>query len=261
VVSIVGKFVGAWVGTLGTSLSRDDRLSVGIAFTPGGVTEIILARVALEYQIFTVPVFVAVVVSAMVSSLVVGPWLLWSIRRRREVNILEFFLRRAVIPNLHASARWEVIRELCQAVAEHDHMPDEETLYAAVRAREELMGTGIDDGIAIPHARLETLTKPVLTFGRSVPGVEWDAPDGLPVHFIFLLLTPVVDGGLQLQSLAAIARGMSDEEARKRLARAQNEQDLWLVLQAALGSQKLTQGKQSQSQMVTEERKEYGARG
>jgi Kef-type K+ transport system membrane component KefB len=61
VVSIVGKFAGAWLGTFGTSLSRDDRLAVGIAFTPGGVTEILLAKVALEHHIFTEPVFVAVV--------------------------------------------------------------------------------------------------------------------------------------------------------------------------------------------------------
>jgi len=69
VVSIVGKFLGAWTGTVGTSLSRADRLSIGIAFTPGGVTEIILAKAALDAQIFTVPVFVAVGVAAVFSSL------------------------------------------------------------------------------------------------------------------------------------------------------------------------------------------------
>ena len=101
------------------------------------------------------------------------------------------------------------------------------------------MGTGIGNGLAIPHARLEALTKPVLTFGRSLPGIEWDSPDGLPVHWVFLLLTPVPDDGLQLQSLAALARGMSSEEARQRLTHAESGQQVWLALRDALGSQTL----------------------
>ncbi|NOT53106.1 MAG: PTS transporter subunit EIIA, partial [Deltaproteobacteria bacterium] len=170
-VSVVGKFVGAWVGVLGTELSRADRLSVAIAFTPGGMTEIILAKVALEYQIFTAPVFVAIVIAGLTAALLMGPWLAWSIRRRQQVTIAELVLRRAVIPQLHGTTRQAVIAELCQAVAEHENMPDREVLIAAVRAREELMGTGIGDGVAIPHARLDGLTKPVLTFGRSPQGI------------------------------------------------------------------------------------------
>lgn len=239
IVSIAGKFLGAWIGALGTGLSRADRLSVAIAFIPSGVTEIIVARVALGYQIITVPVFVAIVFSAIVSSLVVGPWLAWSIRRRQDVNILEFFLRRALLPHLRGRTRWEVIQELCEVIAEQEGMPDRETLSAAVRAREELMGTGIGTGIAIPHARLEVLPKPVLTFGRAVAGVEWDSPDGLPVHLVFLLLTPVQDEGLQLQILAALARGMSSEESRKRLIQANDGQQIWQVLQDTLGAQTL----------------------
>lgn len=250
VVSIVGKFVGARLGTLGTTLSRDDRLSIGIAFTPGGITEIILAKVALENKIFTEPVFVAIVVSAIASVLFVGPVLLWSIQRRKEIRILEFFLRRAVIPNLRATTRDEAIQELCATVADHNSTLDRETLTAAVRAREDLMGTGVGNGVAIPHARLVTLPKPVLTFGRSVHGVEWDAPDGLPAHFIFLLLTPVVDEGLQLQSLAALARGLSNESARAQLTQANTSQEVWQALQDALGTQKLARVKDAQPQEV-----------
>lgn len=248
VVSIVGKFVGARLGTLGTTLSREDRLSIGIAFTPGGVTEIILAQVALENHIFTEPVFVAIVISAIASALFVGPVLLWSIRRRQEIRILEFFLRRAVIPHVRGTTRAEVIQELCAAVADHSPLLDRETLTAAVREREDLMGTGVGNGVAIPHARLATLTKPVLTFGRSVSGVEWDAPDGLPAHFIFLLLTPVVDEGLQLQSLAALARGMSAANARAQLTQANTSQEVWQALQDALGTQKLARVKNVQPQ-------------
>lgn len=236
-VSIGGKYLGAWLGALGTGLSRVDRVSIGIAFTPSGVTGIVVAAVALEYGILTVPVFVAIVFSAIISSLLVAPWLVWSVQRRTAINILEVFLRRGIRATLQATTRDRAIQELCQIVAEQHQtgqMADAQALAAAIREREELMGTGLGSGLAIPHARLAELTKPILLFGRSLQGIERDAPDGLSVHFVFLLLTPVADEGLQLQILAALARTLNSQDVRLRLEHAEDEQAIWFVLQEAL---------------------------
>ena len=236
VVSIGGKYFGAWLGAQQAGLSPGDRVSIGIAFTPSGVTGIVVAAVAVEYQIITIPVFVSIVLSAIISSLIVGPWLMWSIRRRPAMNIGELFVRRALIPHLTGLTRQAVIQELCQEIAEHSPMLDGETLFTEVYAREELMGTGVGSGIAIPHARLATLSKPVLTCGRSLAGVDWDAPDGLPVQLVFLLLTPVQDEGAQLQILAALARSMGAEEVRHGLVQAGDAGELWQRLQDVLRS-------------------------
>jgi Kef-type K+ transport system membrane component KefB len=243
VVSIAGKYLGAWLGALGPGLSREDRVSVAVAFTPSGVTGIVVAGVALELQILSTPVFVAIVFSTIVSSIAVAPWLAWSIHRRREVNVLEFFARRAVIPDLRSLERFGAIRELCDSVTEHASMPDAESLFGAVRDREALMGTATGSEIAIPHARLPSLRRPVLTLGRSLRGIEWDAADGHPVHLVFLLLTPEREDGLQLQILAALARAMSDPQARERLSRADSAQAVSSALEDALGSQQLVRVK------------------
>ena len=241
VVSIVGKYLGAWLGALGPGLSREDRVSVAIAFTPSGVTGIVVAGIALDVGILTTPVFVAIVFSTLASSLLVAPWLEWSIHRRREVNILEFFSRRAVVPELRSTERFEAIQELCQAVADAGGPGDAEALVAAVREREELMGTATGHEIAVPHARLSFLRRPVLTVGRSVPGIYWDAPDGQPVRLVFLLLTPEREHGLQLQILAALAQAMMDAGARRRLAAAETSQEVWSALEEALRAQDLVQ--------------------
>ena len=237
-VSIGAKFLGAWLGAFGSSLSREDRVSVGIAFTPSGVTGIIVGSVALEVGILTVPAFVAIVFSAVFSSLLIGPWLSWSIRRRREVDILDYFVRGAVSPDLRGRTRTEVLHELSDRVATSRRDLDGEALFAEVQAREELMGTGLGHGIAIAHARLETLARPLLTFGRSVAGVDWDAPDGLPVHHVFLLLTPVQDHGLQLQILAAIAQAMSRPEAGERLERADGADEICAAVAEVLSARR-----------------------
>ncbi len=236
-VSIGAKFLGAWLGAFGSSLSREDRVSIGIAFTPSGVTGIVVGSVALEVGILTVPAFVAIVFSAVFSSLVIGPWLSWSIRRRREVDSLDYFVRGAVSPDLRGRTRTEVLHELSDRLAASRRDLDGEALFAEVQAREELMGTGLGHGIAIAHARLETLARPVLTIGRSVAGVDWDAPDGLPVHHVFLLLTPVQDHGLQLQILAAIAQAMARPEAREHLERADGADEICAALAEVLSAQ------------------------
>jgi Kef-type K+ transport system membrane component KefB len=238
VVSIAGKYWGAWLGALG-SLSRDDRTSVAIAFTPSGVTGIVVAGVALEYGVLSTPAFVAIVFSTLVSSLLVGPWLTWSIHRRREVNILEFVPRRAVVPEIRGAERYDAIRELCDVAAEQARGPDAEALFQAVHTREQLMGTGVGHEIAIPHARMPALQRPVLTIGRSTAGIPWDAPDGLPVHLVFLLLTPEEEHGIQLQILAALAQAMLDPDARQHLMEADTVPALRAALEEALRAQDL----------------------
>jgi Kef-type K+ transport system membrane component KefB len=206
VISIAAKFGGAWMGALGTDLSKEDRLSLGIAFTPSGVTGIVVADIALEQGILTSSVFVGIVVSALVSSLLVAPWLMWSIRRRRAVDLLSYVVRSGTVPSLGAATREAVIRELCEGFAGEPGVPAVQICTDAVLARERVIGTGVGGGLAIPHARLGQLEGPVLVFGRSEAGIDWDAPDGEPVHLVFLLLPPIDEHGLQLQILAALAR-------------------------------------------------------
>lgn len=233
-ISIAGKFLGAWIGALGTGLSRQDRTSIGIAFTPSGVTGIVVASVALEAGILTIPVFVALVISAIISSLLVGPWLTWSIRRRGAVSPLAYMPRDAVLAELAGENRSEVIAELCAGLANQRRQLSAEALTRAVLERESVMGTGLGEGLAIAHARLSDLRAPLLAFGRAREGIDWDTPDGLPVHLAFVLLTPQRDDGLQLQILSALAQGLSEEPARRRLRDADGEEELWAALQDVL---------------------------
>ncbi len=240
VISIAAKFGGAWLGALGKALSPEDRLSIGIAFTPSGVTGIVVADLALEHGILTTEVFVGIVVSAIVSSLLVSPWLSWSIHRRKAVNVLSFFVRSAAVPDLRGTTREEVIHELCGGLTTHAGTPALEVCAAEVWKREELQGTGTGNGVAIPHARLPDLRRPVLVFGRSIAGIDWDAPDGLPVHLVFLLLSPERESGLQLQILAALAHGLAEAPARERLIQATSDAEAMAALNAALRSQNIT---------------------
>jgi mannitol/fructose-specific phosphotransferase system IIA component (Ntr-type) len=79
------------------------------------------------------------------------------------------------------------------------------TLEAAVWAREEALSTGLGNGVAMPHARINGIEESVVAVGISDVGIDFDAPDGKPAHVILLVLTPTRDAGAQIEIAAEIA--------------------------------------------------------
>jgi mannitol/fructose-specific phosphotransferase system IIA component (Ntr-type) len=74
--------------------------------------------------------------------------------------------------------------------------------------------------VAIPHAAVEGLEKPVLALGRAPHGIDFDAPDGKPAKIIFLLLIPPKAYEEEVRILASIARAVFDDKARADLMNA-----------------------------------------
>ena len=236
VISMTGKFWGAWLGVGFTNVPRTNRLPIAIAHTSGGMTEIVVGLLAFQHKLISEPVFVGIVFAAVISSVVLGPWLGHAIKKRKKVSILEFFSSGTIAADLKNADRDKAIEELCRITAEHEDMHDFETLYTAVLKRENAMGTAMEEGIAVPHARLAFLKRPVIVFGRSLAGIEWDSPDGKPTHFIFLIFTPERDD-VQVQILALIAKAMSQKENRDDIMQAEGPYEVWQSLQMMFTSQ------------------------
>lgn len=235
-VGITGKFLGAWIGVKFTKLSPANRLSVAIAHTPGGSMEIVIGMLALQYNLITEPVFVAIVFGGVISAAALGPCLKYAVSRRKEISVLEFFSRRQIIPELKSALRNTAIQELCMVATEGQHMPHQDTLYSAVLKREKMMGTAIEESLAFPHARLNSLARPLVIFGRSVGGVDWDSPDGKPANFVFLLLTPKEDDDIQVELLRIICKAMLDNKLRQKILHADGASEIWDILSNALAS-------------------------
>ncbi|OGX27526.1 MAG: hypothetical protein A3D10_03325 [Omnitrophica WOR_2 bacterium RIFCSPHIGHO2_02_FULL_48_11] len=236
VVGVTGRFLGGWLGVVAAKVSRANRLSVAIAHTPGGAMEIVIGVLALQYHLITEAMFIAIVCGAIISVVILGPWLSYSIRRRKEVSVLEFFSRRTVMAQLKSADRDHAIRELCEVVVEEEGMYDADNLTEAVLQRENIMGTAIEEGIALPHARIRQLVKPIIAFGRSPVGIEWDSPDGKLTQCIFLILTPHEDDDIQVQILRAIATIMNNKETAEGILQAISSEDIWSLLHKSLTS-------------------------
>jgi PTS system nitrogen regulatory IIA component len=99
-----------------------------------------------------------------------------------------------------------------------------------IEERERLGSTGFGRGVAIPHARIEGLGRPVAVFLRLEAPVAFDAADGMPVDVVFGLLSPEQAGAAHLHALAAISRMMRDERMHQALSEAPGTEAIYGLL-------------------------------
>lgn len=115
-----------------------------------------------------------------------------------------------MVMEMAATQVGEVIEELTPPDLLGTLVMEVESLRAKCLAREQLLSTGVGNGVAIPHPRdpVPTLKAPaMIVFGRSVRGVEFGAVDGKPVHLFFLLCCQNIEIHLHLMGqLATILR-------------------------------------------------------
>jgi PTS system nitrogen regulatory IIA component len=96
--------------------------------------------------------------------------------------------------------------------------------------RERLGSTGFGRGVAIPHARLAGLSRPVAALLKLRQPADFAAADGLPVDLVFGLLSPENSGATHLHALAAISRLVRDERIHDALSEAPDEEALYGLL-------------------------------
>ncbi len=90
-------------------------------------------------------------------------------------------------------------------------------VFDSLFAREKLGSTGLGQGVAIPHGRVKGLKDAVAAFVKMQTPIPFDAPDGLPVNFIFVLLVPERATDLHLQILGELAQMFSEQNFRDAL--------------------------------------------
>jgi PTS system fructose-specific IIC component len=89
-----------------------------------------------------------------------------------------------------------------------------------------MISTGIGKGVAIPHAKFDLITKPIVALGRSEDGIKFESLDGLKVNLIFLLLSPKDNPAGYVKILGKTARLLDNDRIRESLLQAETPQDI-----------------------------------
>jgi len=127
---------------------------------------------------------------------------------------------------LVSATKTDVIKELIHALQDVHKISDFDTVYDAVSAREDLGPTGLEYGIAVPHAKTPAVQNLTAAIGISPNGVDFFAIDGKPSHLIFLILAPPDQSGPYIELLAEIARMTRSNTFREMLISATSPQQI-----------------------------------
>ena len=129
---------------------------------------------------------------------------------------LSRILRQEAVRSVGASSKKRALQTLGEIMASV-HGLDEQAVVAALREREALGPTGVGNGVALPHARLDGVQGMVGCFLRLDRGIEFGSVDRQPVDLIFALFAPQGSGVEHLRALAAVSRAMRDAAVRAKL--------------------------------------------
>jgi len=146
------------------------------------------------------------------------------------MKLSEIFKPQLIISNLKAHDKKAVLEELSQVITEQNPSLNKRSLLQVLLERERLGSTGIGDGIALPHGKLAELSNLLISFGRSIDGLDFDSIDEQPAYLFFLLLAPVNSAGMHLTALAKISRMLKDANFRQRLMGAKSRKEIYKVI-------------------------------
>lgn len=135
------------------------------------------------------------------------------------MKIVDFLSKDAILTDIKSVKKPDVINELVNALIDAGEIEKRHSakITEALLSREALGSTAIGQGVAIPHAKSEYVTKLVAAFGLSKKGIDFDSLDGEPAYIFFLLLAPQDYAGPHLKALARISRLLKDKYFRDSL--------------------------------------------
>ena len=127
-------------------------------------------------------------------------------------------LERVKVP-LRGDSKEALLEELVRVLHQEGAVSDPAEVLRAVRAREEVLSTGIGSGVAIPHGKTNAAPELAMAAGIVNDPVAWDdqARDGSPVRLVFLLVGPESAAGGHVKALSRISRVVRRDDMRDRL--------------------------------------------
>ena len=146
------------------------------------------------------------------------------------MKLTDVFSPRHILTAFSSDDKKTVISELTGLLVVNNRIENQEAVRDALMQREELMTTGVGNGVAIPHCKTPYAETFSVALGIHKEGVDFKSLDNLPTKIIFLLTGPENQPGGHIRLLSRISRLISDEKLREYLLTIPPSKDIFEVL-------------------------------
>lgn len=130
---------------------------------------------------------------------------------------------------VQCSSKKRALEMISEIVAEQTGQSSN-VLFECMLSREKMGSTGIGNGIAIPHARMQSSDKAIAVLLQCESPIEFDAIDNRPVDLLFALLVPDAQCKEHLKTLSSMAERLNNKQVLKQLRKAQTDQELYDIM-------------------------------
>ncbi|MDD2229693.1 MAG: cation:proton antiporter [Candidatus Cloacimonetes bacterium] len=233
ILGIASRYIGAWVGAKLARQEKANLKTIAISTTPGGEMHIVIAMLAYSGNLISEKVFVSIVAASLLSTIIFGPWLTYTLSKLRKDMVNFLFTFEDVFYDSSARTKEELLRHLIGNIAPKLDF-QESLLRTEIFAREEQTSTAVGRGVAFPHARLQGLTNSKLFVVRVAHGLDWDSPDGLSVELVFLTLYPTDQPESQLKLMQTITTVIRNPKILAKLLRGNDTQKIYHLLKSQI---------------------------
>lgn len=145
------------------------------------------------------------------------------------VELGDLIAIKAILPKVKAATKTAALEILADRAAALSGL-NARFILDAIQERESLGGTGVGEGVAIPHARIDGITRVFGVFARLDPAHDFDANDRRPADLVCLLVSPADAGADHLKALARVSRSLRRPDARAKLRAAASVEAIHAVM-------------------------------
>ena len=168
------------------------------------------------------------------------------------MRIIDLLKTDAIELNTSAASKSEAIEKMVSLHQKAGNLNDAEVYTKAILAREEQGSTAIGEGIAVPHAKSESVKTPGLAAITVPAGVDYGAPDGKASDILFMIAAPL-DGDLHLEILSRLMVMLMDADFCAKLRAAKTPEEYIEIIDKA-------EAEKYPEEPPVEEKKEEGYR-
>ena len=146
------------------------------------------------------------------------------------LNLKELLGKDNILMNLETTTKEGIITEMIDHLAASGRIKNRKAALKAIMEREKKMSTGMQNGIAIPHGKTNSVPDLVTALGIKPEGMNFESLDGLPSRIFIMTLSPVNRTGPHVQFLSEISRILENPDVRSRIIQAPDADSILALL-------------------------------
>ena len=146
------------------------------------------------------------------------------------MKISDFLVKKGIEVDFKATGKSSAIRRLCKLLSDSSRVIDYKKMLRDIFIREDIESTGIGELIALPHARTDAVSEPIIAVAISKKGIEFDSLDSRPAKIIFMIVVPIKQSKQLLKLLAKITQLLKKPHIKQELLDAESPDEIIKIL-------------------------------